>query len=111
MKAGLRHVTYPNPPGLGQIRLRLAWPALATLVLMSACATRQAQQIPASAVPCSDPRPEICTMDYTPVCATRDNGRRCLTLPCESTETATYSNACSACSDPRVIYHLPGECG
>ena len=61
-------------------------------------------------IKCTNPRPQICTMDYSPVCATRDTGVRCVTTPCPSTETATYSNGCSACSDPKVLYYTPGEC-
>ena len=83
---------------------------LCGLVLLVSCATHRVDQIPLDAVQCTEPRPEICTMDYTPVCATRDNGTRCATTPCESTETATYANACSACADPAVMYHLPAAC-
>ncbi len=49
-------------------------------------------------------------MDYTPVCATRESGIRCVSTPCKSTVKATYANACGACSDPRVQYHQPGAC-
>lgn len=49
-------------------------------------------------------------MDYRPRCATRDNGVRCITAPCVSIETATYANACSACADAKVFYHVPGAC-
>lgn len=80
------------------------------LILLASCATQKVSQIPAEAVFCSDPRPQICTMDYRPVCATRDNGRQCLTTPCDSSENATYANACGACSDARVLYHLEGAC-
>ena len=80
-------------------------------VLLVSCTTHRVEQIPLNAVQCTDPRPQICTMDYTPVCATRDNGMRCATTPCESTETATYANACMACADPAVMYHLPAACG
>ena len=59
---------------------------------------------------CADPRPEACTMDYRPVCATRDTGVRCITAPCPSTETKTFSNGCTACSDPKVLQHVPGAC-
>ncbi|MDH3761710.1 MAG: hypothetical protein OEU50_12065 [Gammaproteobacteria bacterium] len=75
------------------------WIGLLPILLLSACATQNAAQAPANAVHCSDPRPQICTMDYTPVCATRD-----------SSETATYANACGACSDSRVMYHVAGAC-
>jgi hypothetical protein len=59
---------------------------------------------------CTNPRPEMCTMDYRPVCATKDTGIRCITEPCGSTATATYSNGCSACSDPTVLSYVPEEC-
>ncbi|MBR9693398.1 hypothetical protein GOV07_05770 [Candidatus Woesearchaeota archaeon] len=44
-------------------------------------------------------RPEICTMDYTPVCAKLSDGT-----------TGTYGNACGACGDAMVVSHTPGEC-
>jgi len=59
---------------------------------------------------CSDPRPEMCTQDYRPVCATRDTGIRCVTEPCPASEQKTYSNACSACSDPKVMRWVAGPC-
>ena len=59
---------------------------------------------------CEDPRPELCTRDYRPVCALRDTGVRCITTPCPSTEWKTYSNACSACSDPDVMGYKLDEC-
>ena len=49
---------------------------------------------------CNDPRPEICTQEYNPVCATLDDGSK-----------KTYSTGCSACSDAQVNGWLPGECG
>lgn len=59
---------------------------------------------------CPEKRPEVCTFDYRPVCATRDTGIRCVTTPCPSTEQKTYGNACSACADKKVIGHIPDEC-
>lgn len=59
---------------------------------------------------CPEQRPNVCTMDYRPVCATRDTGVRCVTTPCPSTEQKTYSNACGACADVKVIGHIPDEC-
>ena len=47
---------------------------------------------------CSTPRPEACTLQYLPVCATVDTGIRCVTTPCPSTVQKTYGNACSACA-------------
>ncbi len=48
---------------------------------------------------CTDPRPEICTMDYRPVCGYRSDQ-----VP------KTYSNGCSACSDTDVIGYQEGQC-
>ena len=59
---------------------------------------------------CQDPRPEACTQQYDPVCGLRDTGIRCITTPCPSSEWKTYSNSCTACSDPDVSGYWPGEC-
>lgn len=48
--------------------------------------------------PCSAPRPEICTMNYAPVCGLRGEVWQ------------TFSNACSACSNKEVIGYHSGEC-
>ncbi len=48
---------------------------------------------------CEDPRPQICTMEYRPVCAMLD-----------SAELKTYSSGCSACSDAAVQQYRPGAC-
>ena len=74
---------------------------LSASIGLSACATGGPPT--AAAVPdqtrCTDPRPEICTMDYNPVCATLADGT-----------TATRSNACGACADVEVLSHRPGAC-
>jgi len=80
------------------------------LLLSSTGACSGTQPTKPEPTQCKEPRPEICTMHYSPVCATRDNGVRCITAPCPSTEMATYSNACMACADAAVISHRPGEC-
>ena len=48
---------------------------------------------------CTDPRPEICTQNYAPVCGVHADGSR-----------STYSNGCTACSNPEVVGSLPGAC-
>lgn len=48
---------------------------------------------------CTDPRPQICTMDYRPVCGQKKDG-----------SVKTYSNGCSSCSDPDVVGYRDGEC-
>jgi len=50
-------------------------------------------------VSCPEPRPQICTQDYHPVCAVRQDG-----------SYKTYANGCSACSDPEVTGYREGAC-
>ncbi|MEZ0123491.1 MAG: hypothetical protein AB9Q22_11155 [Candidatus Reddybacter sp.] len=48
---------------------------------------------------CNDPRPQICTMIYDPVCGlTKDKARK------------TYASDCSACADAEVVKFEKGEC-
>ena len=63
-----------------------------------------------TSIECTNPRPEICTREYMPVCGTRDTGVRCFTTPCPSTELKTYSNKCDACSDKKVLSYTPEKC-
>ena len=50
-------------------------------------------------VACPEPRPEVCTMEYDPVCGSlRDGDRR------------TFSNGCGACAEAQVVGYVPGEC-
>lgn len=48
---------------------------------------------------CTEPRPQICTMDYQPVCAQLQDGT-----------FETYSNGCTACADPVVTGYREGAC-
>ena len=48
---------------------------------------------------CKEPRPQMCTRDYRPVCAKLDDGSR-----------KTYSNGCTACTDPKVTSYYQGAC-
>lgn len=48
---------------------------------------------------CTEPRPEVCTLDINPVCGFRIDG-----------STRTYDNGCNACSDFDVDVYRPGEC-
>jgi hypothetical protein len=85
------------------------------LLFVSACsatsnsATSNAE-VKAQALRCEEPRPKMCTREYRPVCATRDNGVRCVTTPCNSTELRTYPNACNACADNAVYAYSPNAC-
>ena len=48
---------------------------------------------------CAEPRSQVCTMEYIPVCGHRYDGER-----------KTYPNACSACSDSDISGRHPGAC-
>ena len=48
---------------------------------------------------CREPRPEMCTQQYDPVCGQFIRGG-----------SRTYSNWCNACSDKAVESYVPGEC-
>jgi alkaline phosphatase D len=48
---------------------------------------------------CTDPRPQVCTMDYRPVCGQLNDG-----------SFKTYSNGCTACSDLLVTAYEEGAC-
>jgi hypothetical protein len=48
---------------------------------------------------CEEPRPQVCTMDYRPVCGNLSDGG-----------VKTYSNGCGACGDAKVISWVEGEC-
>jgi len=65
---------------------------------------------PPEYVRCADPRPEICTQHYQPVCALRDTGVRCIKAPCPSASWVPYPNACTACNDRHVLGYRPGNC-
>ena len=53
----------------------------------------------AAITPCEEPRPEVCTMIYDPVCGATISG-----------ESKTYSNACTACSDRTITGYRIGAC-
>jgi len=75
---------------------RLLFIGLALLGLLPACGEQQqldsATALPAGFEPCTEPRPEVCTLHYQPVCGY---------FPAASAKT--YSNACSACADTAVL--------
>ncbi len=70
------------------------------VLLASACGSpQQLQTAKMEPVNCPEPRPEMCTMDYNPVCGNLSDGT-----------FKTYSNGCNACSDPKVASYSQGEC-
>jgi hypothetical protein len=61
--------------------------------------TEQTETSP-NLVQCTEPRPQMCTMEYLPVCADlRDGTRR------------TYASGCVACADADVVGYRPDQCG
>ena len=83
--------------------MRYAW--VITLLLISGCGSASQQpQVntgPGSSplVSCTDPRPEVCTMQYAPACAELAAGG-----------SREYASSCNACSDPAVSGYRPGSC-
>ena len=90
---------------------RVLFLSLMSLMAVACVQTKSTPQ-PAEAgwIECKMPRPEMCTMEYRPVCAVKDTGIRCVTTPCPSEEHKIYGNACSACTDPKVMGYHVGEC-
>jgi hypothetical protein len=95
-------------------RVKACLTTIAAALLCLACPGASGETEPASArraaQACEDPRPELCAQLYEPVCADRDNGVRCVTAPCNSTERREYPNGCEACRDPRVLSYVLGPC-
>jgi hypothetical protein len=87
-------------------QLKNIW--LALTIALSACA--QTSEPAADAQPvggfhqCPAQRPQMCTLDYNPVCAIRD----AVVQP--TFDLKTYSNGCSACSDAKVTGYFLGAC-
>ncbi|WP_229802805.1 hypothetical protein [Parahalioglobus pacificus] len=71
---------------------------IAAVGLVSACASKT-PVAESSLSQCETPRPQVCTMIYAPVCATRDSGA-----------TAEYASACNACADDQVVAYVDGQC-
>ncbi len=85
--------------------------AVFSFLIICSCSNAQQDQPEAPAkTACTDPRPEICTMEYAPVCADKLNGTQCITTPCPDTDQVTFSTGCSACADLDVQSFQPGVC-
>ena len=78
----------------------LPWALLLPFVL-GGCATTATEEATTAAdvTLCEMPRPQVCTMDYRPVCATlKDDSRK------------TYANGCGACADEAVVSWVENAC-
>jgi hypothetical protein len=72
--------------------------------------SKDTQEVDSRFKQCQDPRPEMCTKDYRPVCAIINTTVLCVTDDCPLIKEVTYSNGCTACSDSKVIKFKPGAC-
>jgi len=83
--------------------MRLVW-VIAVLIL-AGCSSPNRQPEPGSdqalppLVACVDPRPEVCTLEYAPVCAELTAGGH-----------REYASGCTACSDSAVGGYRNGPC-
>lgn len=66
--------------------------------LLAGCATPAEPEVPLFTA-CEEPRPQVCTMIFAPVCGTRIDG-----------ELATYASACNACADDQVATYVTDSC-
>jgi hypothetical protein len=55
-------------------------------------------------------RAEMCTQQFEPVCGDVDTGVRCIRAPCPASERKTFSNACVACQEAKVMGYRKGSC-
>lgn len=89
------YLTFKDSIKAGPFLFVLSW-------LLASCAVttqEMAAQDPSKVTVCKEPRSQVCTMDYSPVCADVDDGNN-----------KTYSNGCNACSDAKVIRYREGVC-
>ena len=57
------------------------------------------QLVQASLIQCPAQRPEVCTMDYRPVCARDESGAK-----------KEFGNACGACAQSEIVAYEEGSC-
>jgi hypothetical protein len=86
---------------------------LLSILLLVACSTQGASVNVPNTIQltgCTDPRPEVCTSEYRPVCGIRDTAIRCVKAPCPTNEYRVFPNACEACRDQQVFGHAESSC-
>jgi len=77
--------------------------AILLLVLVTGCTssheTTEGTVVTSTMTACAEPRPQICTREYRPVCAQLADGR-----------FKTHATACTACSSAAVSAYKDGAC-
>lgn len=71
-------------------------------LLAAACVASNEMENKPSAlnlIMCEEPRPQLCTREYNPVCAALKNG-----------STRTAATGCTACADSEVTGYIMGAC-
>ena len=66
-------------------------------LVLAACGNAPVPEL--TGTQCADPRPQVCTMEYNPVCVTLVAGG-----------SKQYASPCNACADDAVSAYLPGSC-
>lgn len=80
-------------------------PIISLGLLLVGCATNNDEKIDLNEpgaldiILCEEPRPQICTREYDPVCATLKDG-----------STRTGATGCTSCSDSEVVGYKKGAC-
>lgn len=80
-------------------------PVISLGLLLVGCATNNDEKIDLNEpgaldiILCEEPRPQICTREYDPVCATLKDG-----------STRTGATGCTSCSDSEVVGYKTGAC-
>ena len=77
---------------------RIIIPTIA-LTLLAGCTSARHDERDSSWSSCVEPRPQICTREYDPVCARRSDG-----------SWQTLSTGCTACSDEQVVGFRESAC-
>ncbi len=78
----------------------VAAPAFLGVLLTGACAAPPEIAVAdGGPTSCSEPRPQVCTMIYAPVCAEHNGGR-----------FETHASACNACADDTTLAYVDGLC-
>lgn len=75
------------------------WKLFAVFLLLSACGSSNVKQADVLIACPPEPRPQVCTREYRPVCAVHHEG-----------PDKTYATGCIACTNPEVTAYREGAC-